>query len=147
MKRTDNSRKRARSAFTMMEMVLVLAIIALLMGVAIKGTTGFLDRGKRTRALADIQTIANALVLYQSDNLRLPTTEQGIKALYEKPTTAPVPRNWMKYLRKEILDPWGSPFQYRIPPQKNTDGDYDLFSMGKDGVADTEDDIGNWMDL
>lgn len=132
------------SGFTMMEMVLVLAIIALLMGVAIKGMGGFMERGKETRARADMDALAMQLIVYQSDNLRLPTTTQGLKALVEKPSTAPVPRNWKQYMKRELLDPWGNPFQYRMPAQKNVGEDYDLFSMGKDMQADTEDDIGNW---
>lgn len=133
------------SGFTMMEMVLVLAIIALLMGVAIKGMGGFLDRGRKTRALADMEALAMQLINYQTDNLRLPTSAQGLKALVEKPSTAPVPRNWSKYMQNELLDPFGSPFQYRMPAQKNAGGEYDLFSMGKDMQPDTDDDIGNWQ--
>ena len=93
----------------MMEMVLVLAIIALLMGVAIKGMGGFLDRGRKTRAQADMEAIAMQLINYQVDNLRLPSSAQGLKALVEKPSTAPVPRNWNKYMQKELLDPYGQP--------------------------------------
>jgi len=143
--KTNPEKQRVPTGFTLIEMVLVLAIIALLMGVALKGMTGFLDRGRKIRAQGDMEAIQAALINYQSDNLYLPTTEQGLSALTSKPSTQPVPRSWSKYMPKELVDPFGSPFQYRRPPQKNTDGDYDLFSMGKDGKADTEDDIGNWQ--
>jgi general secretion pathway protein G len=133
-----------RAGFTMMEMVLVLAIIALLMGVAIKGMGVFLDKGKETRARGDIEALSSLLILYQSDNLFLPTTEQGLRALTVKPTTAPVPKRWRKYSPKELLDPWGSTYEFRNPATRNVDGDYDLFSSGPDKVPGNEDDIGNW---
>lgn len=144
MKKTFISSLRRRRGFTLIEIVLVLAIIMVLMGVAIKGISGFRDNARRTRAKADIDAVTSALTLYESNNLRLPTQEQGLQAMVVKPTTAPIPRNWSKLMKAVPLDPWGSEYQYRIPATRSQDNDYDLFSMGKDGKADTEDDVGNW---
>ncbi len=139
--------RRLTQAFTLIEMVLVLAIIALLMGTAIKALTGFKAAGQKTRVLADIGAIGSALTLYESSNYSLPTTEQGVAALVVKPN--PAPRAWSKLMRKDPIDPWGNHYHYRRPPvhEGNEDADYDLFSAGKDLQPGTEDDIGNWMDM
>ena len=84
-----------------------------------------------------------ALKLYEVDNGRYPTSEQGLASLLSKPTAPPVPRNWKgPYLEQEPLDPWQKSYAYRYPgshPPK----DYDLFSLGPDGV-ESEDDVRNW---
>ena len=98
-------RRRARG-FTLVEIVLVLAIIALLLGVAVKGLTGVLDTGKDVRARADIDAFGSALITYQSVALRYPSTEQGLKALVDKPTTAPQPRQWRRMMEEIKPDPW-----------------------------------------
>ena len=133
-----------KAGFTMMEMVLVLAIIALLMGLSVSGMGTFLKRGKTTKARGEITRITSALDLYQVDNLVYPNSAQGLKALVVKPGTQPVPRQWQQYLTKEMIDPWGQPYMYRNPATKSTETRYDVFSAGEDGQVDTEDDIGNW---
>lgn len=149
---TESPARRRRTAalrrgFTLIEMVLVLAIIALLMGVSIKLLTGVRKTGELTRVRADISAIGSALDLYRSNTYALPTTEQGLGALVNKPTTAPIPRGWIQQMKSEPVDPWNNKYQYRRPAQRNTGGEYDLFSAGPDMTPDTEDDIGNWEDL
>lgn len=109
----------------------------------------FAGRGEQARtaaAKADIEVnLAAALDLYELDNGRYPTSEQGLRALLMKPNSAPVPANWNgPYLKKKKTptDPWGQDYVYVSPGQKNTDG-YDLSSLGPDGVPG-EDDISNW---
>jgi general secretion pathway protein G len=68
------------------------------------------------------------------DNGNYPTTDQGLAALRDKPTRPPVPSNWRgPYLRKAVpVDPWGRPYLYRFPGEKNA-GAFDLESLGRDG--------------
>jgi general secretion pathway protein G len=135
--------KSARSGFSLIEMVLVLGIIALLVGSGIVYLVGVLGVGKETRVKADINTISAALRTYESQNLALPTTQQGLRALVEMPKTKPVPKSWRPLLKKTLLDPWGNEYQYLNPGKKDAGG-FDLSSAGPDGKAGTEDDIGNW---
>ena len=141
--------KRASShqhtkAFSMMEMILVLGIITLLVGSGVAGMMNVLDLGKETKAKADINTISSALRAYEAQQLQLPTTRQGIRALVSKPTTKPETKNWKPFLKEKVLmDPWGNDYQYVRPGKRNGDG-FDLFSSGGDGEAGNADDIGNW---
>lgn len=94
-----------------------------------------------------------SLKLYRLDNGSYPTQDQGIAALLEKPTAAPVPTNWKDggYLERpasgalQINDPWGNPYQYLNP---GVHGEIDVFSYGADGKAGGEGndaDIGSWQ--
>jgi general secretion pathway protein G len=136
-------RRRTRG-FTLVEIVLVLAIIALLLGVAVKGLTGVLDTGKDVRARADIDAFSSALIAYQSVSLRYPTSEQGLKALVDKPSSAPQPRQWRRMMEEIKPDPWGNDYYYYFPGKKNGPTKPDIGSRGPDGVEGNEDDVGNW---
>jgi general secretion pathway protein G len=137
------STRTARRGFTLMEMLIVLSIIALLMGMVIFQVTTMSAGSEETKARADLLAFKEMLASYQLDNGTLPTTDQGLKALWEKPTVEPIPPRWHALLEEETLDPWGRPYQYRYPGKHNPDS-YDVFSMGRDGLPDTDDDIGNW---
>jgi|MDTC01.1.fsa_nt_gb general secretion pathway protein G len=137
-------RKRRSSAFTLIEMVLVLAIIALLVGAGVMKLTNVLDSGKEGAVQTDIAAVTSALRLYAIKAKRMPTTEQGLMALVQRPTIAPLPKNWSPKLNSadDLLDPWGNNYAYRWP---GLDGrEFDLWSFGPDRVDGTEDDIGNW---
>lgn len=128
----------------MMEMILVLGIITLLVGAGVGGMMNVLDLGKETKAKADLNTISSALRAYETQQLYLPTTRQGIDALVRKPTSKPETKNWKPYLKEKVLtDPWGNKYQY-LRPGKKDGGGFDLFSAGADGVIGNADDIGNW---
>ncbi len=131
------------SGFTLVEMVLVLGIVALLVGAGIVSLTGVLDSGKKTRVKGDLNTLTAALRSYETDNMFLPSSEQGLSALVEKPGSRPTPANWAAKLKKPLLDPWGNPYHYRRPGSKDKGG-FDVYSAGSDGIADSGDDIGNW---
>lgn len=75
--------------------------------------------------------------------MRPPTTEQGIKALVERPSSEPVPERWTQLLEEVPKDPWGQEYKYRYPATKSKKP-YDIYSAGKDGQEGTDDDIGNW---
>lgn len=131
------------AGFTLIELVLVLTIIAILAGSGIYLLSGNVDVAKETRVQGDINAIATQLQLYEARNSRMPTTEQGIEALVTKPTKEPLPERWTALLEEEPKDPWGQPYKYRYPAQKSKKP-YDLYTVGKDGIEGTEDDIGNW---
>jgi len=137
--------RATRRGFTLMEMLIVLTIIALLMGLVIFKVRDLTTGAKPEKVEADILTFKEMLAGYQLENGSLPTTEQGLKVLWEKPTIEPIPTRWRKELDEEVLDPWGHAYVYRNPGKHNPDG-YDIFSMGEDGQPDTDDDIGNWSD-
>ena len=130
-------------AFTLLEIMLVVTIIALLLGSAIYAFKDKLGFAQDTRVQADIQSIATALLVYQGQNGFLPTTEQGLKALVARPDSEPRPRQWRQQFETVPLDPWGKEYQYQQPGKHNPTS-YDLYSAGPDRIPDTADDIGNW---
>lgn len=133
----------SRAGFTLIEIVIVLTIISILAAGSIYMLKGNVDVAKETRVDGDLQNIMTQLQLYEARNMRPPTTEQGLKALVEKPTTEPLPEKWTALLESVPKDPWGMEYKYRYPAQKAKKA-YDVWSVGKDGADGTEDDIGNW---
>lgn len=140
--RTPQSPKQA-AAFTLIEIVITLTIIAILASGSIYLLKGQIDSAKDTRVDSDLQAIGLALQSYESRALRMPTTEQGLKALVEKPTIEPIPENYRAFMEDMPKDPWGQEYKYRFPAQKSKKP-YDVWSMGADGQDGTEDDMGNW---
>lgn len=126
--------------FTLLEMVIVLGIIAMILGGAIFAMRNIGDSAKLTQADNDFKSLQSALAMYKLNAGTFPTTQQGLKALNEKPTTAPVPRRWSKILDKVPLDPWGNEYIYRFPGKKNP-SDFEIISKGKDGQEGTDDDL------
>lgn len=135
--------KNNDQGFTLVEIMLVVIIIGALAAMIVPRLSGRSEQALVAVAKADIQTnIATALKLYELDNGTFPTTSQGLRALREKSSLAPVPRNWQgPYLEKDPLDPWNNAYIYQSPGAHRTD--YDLFSKGKDADAEA-DDITNW---
>jgi general secretion pathway protein G len=129
--------------FTLMEMLIVLSIIALLVGMVIYNLAPISGYAQDQKVTSDLLAFKEALAGYQLETGSLPTTEQGLKALWEKPTAEPIPDRWKPALEQETKDPWGHSYQYLNPGKHNPDR-YDVFSMGPDGQPDTDDDIGNW---
>ena len=130
---------RQRSGFTLLELVVVIIVLGLLAGIVAPQIINRLSEAKSTTARTQIELLSVALDGYRLDNGSYPTTEQGLAALREKPTRAPVPSNWRgPYLRKAVpLDPWGRAYLYRAPGEKNP-GAFDLESLGRDGKAGGE---------
>ena len=139
------SRARIR-AFTLIEVMVVVAILAVLAALIVPKVMSRPDEARVVAARQDIASLLQALKLYRLDNLRYPTTEQGLAALVTRPTLPPVPPNWKPggYLERLPRDPWGNPYQYLSPGLR---GEVDVFSFGADGVAGGEGfdaDIGSW---
>ena len=133
---------KTRLGYTLIEIMLVLAIISVLVGAGIYFLTGNLDIAKEQRAASDIQTFTTQLKTYEMQNQFLPTSAQGLQALIIQPTSEPVPTRWRPLMEKLPTDPWGSAYQYRQPAQKSSKP-FDLFSLGPDRT-ESKDDIGNW---
>ena len=131
------------TGFTLIEMVLVLGIIALLVGAGIFQLTGVLEGGQKKRVKGDLTTLTAAFRAYEMDSGFLPSSEQGVNALVDKPTSRPAPTSWSPKLKRMILDPWGNQYHYRRPGTKDKGG-FDIYSTGPDGIAENADDIGNW---
>jgi len=137
---------RFLTAFTLIELMLVVIIIGALAAMVLPRLTGRSEQARIQVAKTDINAnISVALDLYELDNGRYPTTEQGLSALRSKPSGFPEATNWNgPYLKKEPKDPWGNPYQYKYPAT-HEGKDYDLYSQGSDGV-ESQDDIGNWQE-
>jgi general secretion pathway protein G len=132
-------RKRIEGAFTLLEIMLVVAIIGVLLAAAIYKMAPALDVAKAMRVKADIQSIRTGLLAYSGSVGFYPSTEQGLNALVSRPGSEPAPTTWRKLMDEVPKDPWGSTYIYRYPGRKNAGG-YDLFSAGQDRIPDTADD-------
>lgn len=126
-------RLRTEAGYTLFEIMLVLGIIAVLVGSAIYMLSGNIDVAKEQRVQSDIQAISMQLRTYEMLNYRKPSTEQGLKALVQTPSSAPKPQHWKKLMESVPLDPWGNEYVYRNPGKFKTDG-YDLYSLGPKGT-------------
>jgi general secretion pathway protein G len=133
------------AGFTFIEIMVVVAILAILAALVIPRIMGRTDDAKRTAAKVQIRNIEGALQLYKLDNGVYPSTEQGLKALVEKPSVGVIPKKWKVggYLPKLPEDPWQNPYKYLSPSQKRTPsgtplGDYELMSLGTDGEVGGE---------
>lgn len=141
---------RASAGFTFIEIMVVVAILAILAALVVPRIMGRTDDAKRTAAKVQIRNIEGALQLYKLDNGIYPTTEQGLKALIEKPSVGVVPKKWKigGYLPKLPEDPWGNPYKYVSPVQRGDQKiDYEVTSLGTDGEVGGEGvnaDITNW---
>ena len=142
--RTLSQRTKRNAGFTLIEMVLVLAIIALLVGGSIKLLSGVGDEAKEIKVRADFDAFSAALQGYEMKARRFPNTQQGLQSLVDKPSLPPVPSSWRRQMDSVPKDPWDEPYIY-VSPGKNNPGKYDIFSKGPDRTEGTDDDVGNWM--
>lgn len=135
--------KRNNNGFTLLELLVVMVIIGLLAGLVAPRYFGQVGKSQVKVAAAQIDSLEKAVVQFRLDADRFPTTEEGLSALNEKPSDTV---SWYgPYLKKAVPnDPWGRPFVYKEPGEH---GDFDLYTLGKDGrpggTAENAD-ITNW---
>ena len=140
--------KRRSHGFTLLELLVVLAIIATLVAVVAPSIFRNVGDAKADAAKSQIEILTLALDAYRLDNDSYPTSEEGLAALRTKPTAGASPRNWRgPYLRKDVpLDPWGRPYVYVAPGVENPTS-YDLYTLGRDGKpggSDEDADVTSW---
>ncbi|MEY6432707.1 type II secretion system major pseudopilin GspG [Thioalkalicoccus limnaeus] len=126
----ETRRRRAATGFTLVELLVVLAILGLLAGLVGPQVMKFLGSSKSQTARIQIADLGATLDLYRLEVGRYPTTEEGLRALVENPGNV---SNWNgPYLRRGELpkDPWGNEYNYRYPGQH---GAFDIWSYGADG--------------
>jgi general secretion pathway protein G len=121
---------RLATGFTLLELLVVVAIIGLLVGYVAPRYFGQVGKSEIATAKAQIDALDKALEQYRLDTGRYPSTELGLNALVTRPANEP---KWNgPYLKKAVpADPWGKPYAYKQPGEH---GDFDLVSLGKDGA-------------
>jgi general secretion pathway protein G len=123
-------RRDTRGGFTLVELLVVLVILGLVMGLAGPRVLGYLSSSRERTAKLQIESFSSALDLFFLDNGRYPTTGEGLQALVKRPPSADA---WAgPYLKQNAVpaDPWGHPYEYRVPGKS---GPYAITSLGPDG--------------
>jgi general secretion pathway protein G len=145
MVKRRNSRPR-RAGFTLVEMLVVVGILVLLASLVVPRVLGSRKKADEGAAKFQISTFKNSLEQYAIDCKTFPMTEEGLDALVNPPLEATGGGKWGgPYLTSGIpADPWGNAYQYEYPPARGSGDSPDIWSLGPDGVDDTEDDICSW---
>lgn len=141
------ARHLRQAGFTLIEIMVVIVILGVLAALVVPKVMSRPDEARAVAARQDINALMQALKLYRLDNIRYPSSEQGLQALITRPVAPPEPRNWKPggYLERLPLDPWGSAYRYANPGRH---AEIDIWSLGADGVeggSAADADIGNWM--
>jgi general secretion pathway protein G len=136
--------RRADGGFTLLEMLVVLAIMGLLAAIIAPQVLKYLGSSRAQTAKVQITNVVSALELFRVDVGRYPTQQEGLNAVITAPPTAV---GWNgPYLQKPsaLMDPWGQPYLYRNPGKH---GEIDIYSLGSDkaeGGTGEAADVGNW---
>ncbi len=135
---------RNQRGFSLIEIMVVVVILGILAALVVPKIISRPDEARVVKAKQDALAIQSALDLYKLDNGFYPTTDQGLQALVEKPTSNPTPLNWQTYLKSLPKDPWGRDYLYLNPGEHD---EVDVFTYGADGQPGgpgINADIGNW---
>ena len=135
----------SQKGFPLLEIMVVVAIIAILAAYIAPKVAGRVDDARISKAKSDIRVLESSLELYKLDNFTYPSSDQGLDALVNKPSGAEL-KNWRDggYIKKLNKDPWGNDYQYQFP---GSNSEFDVFSLGSDaqvGGTGEAADIGNW---
>lgn len=148
LKSLFGEKSMTEQGFTLIELLVVIIIIGILAGYVGPKIMGNPERARQSQAKIQIKSLETALKMYKLDNGDYPTTEQGLPALVEPPSTGKLPPKWRDggYLEKSTVpkDPWNNEYIYLSPGDNR---DFDLFSRGKDGEVGGEGenaDINSW---
>lgn len=131
---------RRNSGFTLIEVMVVVVILGILAALIVPKIMSRPEQARIVKVKQDITAIQSALDLYKLDNGIYPTTDQGLQALVNRPSTPPIPRDWKSdgYLQDMPMDPWGENYQYL-----NDNERLRISSFGPKG-RDGNSEIGNW---
>ena len=146
------SRRALRRGFTLMEMLIVLAILVMLVALVVPRFLGAQKKADRQATKVQVEAFRGALERYALDTRTYPATEQGLQALLSPPADSADSEEsgvsgWEgPYLNKNEIpkDPWGHEFQFVYPPERGSADFPDIWSYGPDGEDNTEDDICTW---
>ena len=139
--------REGRVGFTLMELLLVMAILVILLGLVAPRFINTSKEANISAARSQIGLFRGPLDMYALNMSSFPTTEQGLLALVEAPEDIEDDTRWKGAYVDEIpQDPWGNDYQYEYPSDRmeETKDFPAIWSLGPDGEDDTEDDIGNW---
>jgi general secretion pathway protein G len=133
-----------QGGFSLIEIMVVVVILGILASIVVPKIISRPDEARVVKAKQDVLSIQNALDLYKLDNGTYPTTDQGLMALVEKPSSNPIPHDWKQYLKSLPKDPWGRDYLYLNPGEHS---EVDVFTLGADGQpggTGIHAEIGNW---
>lgn len=135
-----------RSGLTLIEVLLVLVILVIIASLAVTAYGPMQQKAYINAAKTQISAFKTPLQAFKLDLGTFPATGQGLEALRTPPSGLTDPNKWNgPYLDSPVpLDPWGNAYQYEFPGKQQADMP-DIWSMGPDGINNSEDDIGNWM--
>lgn len=141
---TEVADRRRPNGYTLVELLVVLAILGLLVALAAPRVISYLGSAKTDTARIQIERLGGVLDLYRLEIGRYPTEQEGLESLVERPPqldawNGPYLRN-----RESLTDPWGRPYGYRSPGEH---GEYDLYTLGADGKEggdDEDQDVTSW---
>jgi len=144
---TQHSTRSRSRGFTLMEVLLVLAILVIMAGMAFTAWGPIQKTAYMRTARTQIGAFRSPLGVFKFDMGDYPSTAQGLQALRMPPADVGQGGRWMgPYIEPNIPpDPWGRPYQYEYPG-RNDPSMPDIWSMGHDGVSGSEDDITSWQE-
>jgi len=146
MKIRINRAAQLKSGMTLLEIVIVVAIIAVIMGASIGMIGGLRENANDNATRMKINGMRSLLESYRSAAGSYPTEAQGLQALVTKPTTSPVPRRWRQQMASIPVDPWNQEYIYKYPGSIDKTS-YEIISKGSDQELGTDDDISSQDDL
>jgi general secretion pathway protein G len=136
--------RQRRTGFTLLELLVVLAILGLLAAIVGPQVIRYLGNSKTQTASVQVKNLAAGLELFRLDAGRYPSPEEGLQALMTQPANVPVWNGPYMGQASALIDPWGNPYRFKAPGDK---GEIDVFTLGSDNAAGgtgEAKDVGNW---